>query len=160
MSTAAKPFTGRHMWLVIGSFFGVVIAVNIGMAVVASTSWTGLVVQNSYVASQEFEEKRIAHEAQVAAGWDAAFTYAEGTARLTIVDGAGKPVDLGVVTLTINRPVGGHDDQTATLARDSAGTYTAPLTLAAGVWDILIEADATPTGPFQLDERIAVEAAK
>ncbi len=37
------------------AFFGVIIAVNVTMATIAIASWTGLVVQNSYVASQEFE---------------------------------------------------------------------------------------------------------
>ena len=39
------------------AFFGVIIAVNVVMATLASTSWTGLVVENSYVASQEFNRK-------------------------------------------------------------------------------------------------------
>ena len=37
-------FTGRHMLLLTVGFFGVVAAVNVGMAVVSATSWTGLVV--------------------------------------------------------------------------------------------------------------------
>ena len=89
MSTAkSKGFTGFHMWMLALCFFGVIIAVNVTMATFAMRSWTGLVVDNSYVASQEFEEKRLAHEAQRAAGWDAVLTYRPGAARLVIVDGA------------------------------------------------------------------------
>ncbi len=55
MSAASKEFTGRHMWLLAVSFFGVIISVNIVMAVSAARTWTGLVVENSYVASQEFQ---------------------------------------------------------------------------------------------------------
>ncbi|HEY9013142.1 MAG TPA: FixH family protein [Devosia sp.] len=160
MSAQAKEFTGRHMWLVFGGFFGVIIAVNVGMAVVASTSWTGLVVQNSYVASQEFEDKRLAHEAQRAAGWQTRFDYEPGVATLVVVDGTGGPVDLGQVTLKVNRPVGGHDDQTVVLGRAAGGGYQAPLTLAAGVWDALVEAPDTPKGSFELHERFTAEAAK
>jgi nitrogen fixation protein FixH len=158
MSTAmqSKEFTGRHMWLVIGTFFGVIIAVNIGMAVVSSTSWTGLVVQNSYVASQEFEDKRIAHQAQQAAGWNASFTYVTGRAELTIVDGTGAPLHLGTVTLKINRPVGGHDDQAVTLERTTDGAYVAAVDLGSGVWDALVEAETTPEGRFELHERFSV----
>jgi nitrogen fixation protein FixH len=158
MSAArSQEFTGRHMWLLSIGFFGVVIAVNIGMAVVASTSWTGLVVTNSYVASQAFEEKRIAHENQLAAGWEASFTYSPGVAKLVIVDGAGKPVDLGPVTLKVNRPVGGHDDQAISLERAPNGGYAATLQLAGGVWDASVEAMETPKGPFELHERFSVE---
>lgn len=160
MTTQAQGFTGRHMWLAIGSFFAVVIAVNVGMAVVASTSWTGLVVQNSYVAGQDFEDKRLAHEAQQAAGWRATFSYAPGIARLVVVDGADRPLDLGPVTLKINRPVGGHDDRIVTLGRAPDGTYEASLTLAAGVWEALVQAADTSEGPFELHQRFSVGGAE
>ena len=55
--TAPKEFTGRHMLAIMLAFFGTIIAVNLVMAIFASRSWTGLVVKNSYVASQEFNEK-------------------------------------------------------------------------------------------------------
>lgn len=155
--SAPGEFTGRHMWFLIVGFFGVVIAVNIGMAVVSSTSWTGLVVANSYVASQEFEEKRLAHEAQLAAGWTSRFTYTPGLARLDLVDGAGRPVDLGPVTLKANRPVGGHDDQTVLLEQSADGSYAAAMTLGTGVWEVLVEATDTPKGPYELHERFSVE---
>lgn len=159
MTAARSPeFTGRHMWLLVIGFFGVIIAVNIGMAIVASTSWTGLVVSNSYVASQEFEDKRIAHEAQKAAGWQATFTYSPGIAKVVIVDGAGQPIDLGPVTLKINRPVGGHDDQAVSLERAPDGSYAATLKLTTGVWDALVQAAQTSKGPFELHERFTVGA--
>lgn len=153
-------FTGRHMWFLTLGFFGVVITVNVGMAIVASTSWTGLVVNNSYVASQEFEEKRLAHEAQAAAGWKAKLTYSPGIARLVIIDGAGQPVDLGDVTLQINRPVGGHDDQRIALERAPDGGYSASVDLASGVWEALVTALDTAKGPFELRERFGIEGAE
>ena len=52
------------------AFFGVIIAVNVVMATLASTSWTGLVVENSYVASQEFNRKAEESRAQAALGWN------------------------------------------------------------------------------------------
>lgn len=152
-------FTGKHMLALAVTFFGVIIAVNVTMAVVSSTSWTGLVVQNSYVASQEFEEKRIAHEKQQAAGWQASFTYAPGIARLIVKDGAGNPVDLGPVSVLINRPVGGHDDEKLTLGRSADGGYTATVTLGDGVWDAVATAD-TAMGPFELHQRFKVEGTK
>lgn len=160
MSKARAPqgeFTGRHMFVLIFSFFAVVFAVNIGMAVVSATSWTGLVVANSYVASQEFEDKRLAHEAQDAAGWESVFTHADGVATLRVVDAAGRPVDLGTVTLFINRPVGGHDDQTLTLERGAGGTYGAPLALGPGVWEAHLAAPATALGSYELHERFSTK---
>lgn len=152
-----RPFTGRHMWILALSFFGVIIAVNVGMATLAMRSWTGLVVNNSYVASQEFEEKRTAHQAQQAAGWQAILTYLPGIARLVIIDGARGPIDLGDVSLQINRPVGGHDDQTVSLEHKPDGSYEATVTLPKGLWEATVTAPKTALGPFELRERIRVE---
>jgi nitrogen fixation protein FixH len=143
------------MLLLASAFFGVIIAVNVGMSVLAYRSWTGLVVENSYVASQEFETKRIAHEKQLAAGWTSELTFENGMMRLNVLDGAGREVDLGTVSLLVNRPVGGHEDQTVTLKRGTSG-YTAALTLAPGVWDAAIDAPETSLGPYELYERFQV----
>ena len=155
--TIPGTFTGRHMLLVMLGFFGVVIAVNVVMAIAASVTWSGLVVQNSYVASQEFQAKRDALDRQKALGWAASFSYAPGSARFTIRDGAGNPVELGTVTLTLNRPVGTKDDQALTLERAPDGGYAAAVDLSSGVWEVLITADATAQGPFEFHQRITVE---
>jgi nitrogen fixation protein FixH len=153
----SRPFTGWHMWGLAIAFFGVIIGVNIWLAVVSATSWTGMVVTDPYVAGQQFETNRIAHEAQAAAGWVATFIYAPGVARLVIVDGANKPVDLGDVTVQINRPVGGHDDKTVTLEPSLAGGYEAAVELPSGFWEAVVTAPHTPKGPFTLTSRFHAE---
>ena len=52
----SRPFTGRHMAMILVAFFGVVIVVNLIMARYASSTFGGIVVENSYVASQEFNK--------------------------------------------------------------------------------------------------------
>lgn len=155
-SARRGEFTGRHMLLTIVAFFGVVIAVNITMAVISSVSWTGLVVQNSYVASQEFETRRLAHLAQQQAGWRASLGYAGGTALLEVRGADGSPIELGVPVLQINRPVGGHDDQAVTLVRRADGVYAGPVVLGPGVWEARVNIDDTPLGPFELHERFSI----
>jgi nitrogen fixation protein FixH len=49
-------FTGRRMAIVMITFFGVVIAVNLLMATLATRTFGGTVVDNSYVASQRFND--------------------------------------------------------------------------------------------------------
>ena len=49
-----KPFTGWHMTAILVGFFSTVIAVNVYMAHAAISTFGGTVVDNSYVASQEF----------------------------------------------------------------------------------------------------------
>jgi nitrogen fixation protein FixH len=152
-----RGFTGLHMWLLALAFFGVVIGVNVLMATLAFRSWTGLAVDNSYVASQQFEEKRLAHDAQTAAGWRATLSYLPGAARLVIVDGARQPVELGDVELRLNRPVGGHDDQVLRLERHGDGAYEATVDLPSGLWEATVTAHDTELGPFELRDRVRVE---
>src|SRR5690606_16942867 len=64
-----KTFTGRHMTLILVAFFGVVIAVNLVMATLASRTFGGLVVQNSYVESQKFNSYLEAARQDEALGW-------------------------------------------------------------------------------------------
>jgi len=51
---AARPFTGRKMAAIMVAFFAVVIIVNVYMAREASSTFGGVVVENSYVASQQY----------------------------------------------------------------------------------------------------------
>lgn len=157
MPQGSRRFTGRHMVILAISFFGVIIAVNVGMAALAMRSWTGLVVDNSYIASQQFEEKRLARESQRAAGWQATLSYLPGAARLVIVDGQRGPVELGDVLLKLNRPVGGHDDQAVSFERKEDGSYEAQIDLPTGLWEATVTAAQTVLGPFELRERIRVE---
>ena len=53
----SREFTGRHMLVIMVAFFSVIIAVNLTMAFFARSSWTGAVVENTYVASQQFNRK-------------------------------------------------------------------------------------------------------
>ena len=49
-----RRFTGRHMLVLMLAFFGVVVAVNLLMATLATRTFGGTVVDNSYVASQRY----------------------------------------------------------------------------------------------------------
>lgn len=66
-----KPFTGRHMALIMVGFFGVVVCVNFFMAHLASSTFTGVVVKNSYVASQHFNGWLDEARAERKLGWRA-----------------------------------------------------------------------------------------
>ena len=51
-----KAFTGRHAAMILVAFFGTVIGVNMVMASFALSTFGGTVVDNSYVASQHYNE--------------------------------------------------------------------------------------------------------
>jgi nitrogen fixation protein FixH len=64
-------FTGWHMMGILFAFFGVVIAVNLVMATLAVRTFGGTVVDNTYVASQEYNRWLAAADRQHELGWDA-----------------------------------------------------------------------------------------
>lgn len=155
MNTTAKPFTGWHMLAIICTFFGVVIAVNLTMAISASRTWTGLVVANSYVESQRFNEKQHTIAAQKRAGWTVETRHVDGRIVFEALDADGALLELEAVTAFVRRPVGGHDDATVVLVRDGTA-YVGDHDLAAGVWDITITTAATELGPIEYESRIVV----
>ncbi len=129
-----KEFTGKHMLAIMLSFFGVIITVNFFMAWQANSTWTGLVVKNSYVASQEFNEVTAAKEAQLALGWDASISNANGGFEIVLTDREGKAVHNVEAVADIGRPAHENEDQTLTLREASNGRFVADTELAPGLW--------------------------
>lgn len=66
---AFSKFTGWHMTGILVAFFGTVMAVNFTMARMAITSFGGTVVDNSYVASQQYNGWLNAAAQQEKLGW-------------------------------------------------------------------------------------------
>jgi nitrogen fixation protein FixH len=64
-----RRFSGRHMTAILIVFFGVVIAVNLTMATFATRTFGGVVVENSYVASQKYNDWLAAAERQQKLAW-------------------------------------------------------------------------------------------
>ena len=64
-----KRITGWHAAAALIAFFGVVIAVNVTMAAFAVRTFGGVVVENSYVASQKYNGWLEAARKQEQLGW-------------------------------------------------------------------------------------------
>ena len=138
-------FTGRRMVIFALGMFGMIIAVNLLLAVKAVGTFPGLEVRNSYVASQLFDRDRAA---QLALGWRVTPEYDGQIVTLAIVDAKGQPADVATMTATIGRPTQNRDDVTPHFTyRD--GVYAAPVTLAPGVWNIHLVATATDGTEFR-----------
>ena len=140
-SSEAKPFTGYHMIAIMVAFFAVIIAVNLVMAGFAAQSWTGLVVKNSYVASQNFNEKNEARLRQKQMGWQRRIQISDGTVTLRMTDASDGPAPVHSVDLTFRRPAYEGDDHRVSLTRQENGSYTAGHRLADGVWVVEVEAE-------------------
>lgn len=157
-----REFTGKHMLISILAFFAVVIGVNLTMAMLARRSWTGLVVENTYVASQQFNDKAKEGRAQAALGWRGSLTIAAGEVRYNLVDAQGKPVPLHSVRVLFRHPAYETEDQAVTLAASSGGApsttaeFTARHTPKDGVWIVEIDAEAGLAEPYRDVRRVIV----
>ncbi|MER9895420.1 FixH family protein [Mesorhizobium sp. M0119] len=151
-----REFTGRHMLLTILSFFGVVVGVNVTMATLASTSWTGLVVENTYVASQQFNKKAQQGRAQAALGWTGKLTIAGGEVRYSLTDAGGKTVAVHGVKVLFRHPAYEAEDKSVTLAAASGQIFAAHHIPKDGVWIVEIDADASLAEPYRDVRRIVI----
>ena len=128
----AKPaFTGRMFLAIMVAFFGVVIAVNITMARLASGTFGGTVVDNSYVASQQFNGWLAQARAQDKLGW--ATPVALDAARHVSVTVPGPGF---AISGSAHHPLGRAPDQALQFKADSAGHLVATTPLPAGRWQV------------------------
>ncbi|RKF21714.1 hypothetical protein D6851_06690 [Altericroceibacterium spongiae] len=139
-SPRPRPFTGKHMAAVLVLFFGTIITVNFTMARYATSTFGGIVVENSYVASQKFNGwlDEAAQEREL--GWDAVTTWRpDGRLALAL-----KNVPQGAVVTAIARhPLGHMADRPMRFTATPNGTYLSDGALPDGRWilRLAIEAD-------------------
>src|SRR5262245_37689321 len=110
-----REITGRQVLAGLVLFFGVVIAVNAVLAVMANTSWTGLVVENGYVASQKFNHDLAEARKQSALGWREAFGYRGGRLELILKDRNDLPLSDLSVSVKLERPSTDREDRVLAL---------------------------------------------
>jgi nitrogen fixation protein FixH len=132
-TTKHTGFTGRHMLLVMVGFFLTVFAANMTMVYFASKSWTGLVVKNAYVASQEFDAttKRLV---EAAARIHAQLQHDDGRLVARLTDADGKTVYADWLVVHLGRPSHEGEDQDIVLQAAGDGSYMAPVRLEKGQW--------------------------
>ncbi|SFL49934.1 FixH family protein [Shimia aestuarii] len=149
-----REFTGRHALMVFVGAFGVIIAVNLALAWNAVATFPGLEVKNSYVASQQFDEKR---DAQESLGWQVAARATGGLLILSITDAYGKPVEVAELDAVLGRATHVKDDVKPSFEFDGQ-FYVAPAELAPGNWNIRMTAKAKDGTMFQ--QRVVLNVIK
>ena len=137
--------TGKHVLAITMGAFSVIIAVNFLLAYKAVSTFPGLEVANSYVASQEFDAEKAA---QLELGWVLTPSYEGGEVRLAFADARGQSVTLGGLTVLIGRPTETRDDIRPEFARQD-GAYVAPAALSPGKWMMQVEAVALDGTAFR-----------
>ncbi|MEL6521877.1 MAG: FixH family protein [Pseudomonadota bacterium] len=128
---------GWHVLAMFGSAFGIIIAVNVTLALNAVASFPGLEVKNSYVASQSFDRDR---RAQQALDWEVDAWLQDDLLILRITrDGA--PVQAKFEQALLGRPTSVKADQALMFDFDGA-VYVAPVTAGPGNWNLRLKARA------------------
>ncbi|MGE3691264.1 MAG: FixH family protein [Novosphingobium sp.] len=129
-----STFTGKHMAAIMIAFFGLVIVVNLAMARLARSTFGGVVVENSYVASQHFNKWLDEARSEKALGWTAqASRTAQGGVILRL---SGLPAGDARVSATARHPLGRMADIDLAFVRRADGAYISSRPLPAGRWKV------------------------
>lgn len=148
------PITGRKFFLIFASFFVVIIAVNIKLAVSAVRTFPGLEVDNSYVASQSFDADRAS---QLALGWTIDARVQHDELHLSITDQNGQPVEVKSLSATFGRATTVRDDQTPEFVFDGE-IYRAAVVTRPGNWNLRFEATAADGTAFHQRVVVLIES--
>lgn len=153
-------FTGWHMLGVMVLFFGTIITVNVIMAWNAVSSWSGLVVPNTYVASQQFNGKAEAAKKRAASGITGKMTIEQDRIHFVVTHPSNASYQPDSVTLHFRRPVGESQNFDLPLSATGIGTFEALHEVPAGQW--IVESIATKDGEVIIHEgeRISIREAK
>jgi nitrogen fixation protein FixH len=137
-----SEFTGKHMAVIIVTGFLIIIAVNLFMATLAVRGFGGVIVQNSYVASQEFNDWLEAAERQEALGWTADLSLSDnrhlGVETKSVPDGSS-------VEAVARRPLGKPETTQLRFIEAVAGHHVSLEPLKPGRWIIRLTI-ASPNG--------------
>lgn len=131
-----KRFTGWHMLAIMVGFFGTVMAVNFTMASYALSTFNGVQVQNSYVASQKFNDWLAAAEAQEELGWEVAMTRRADGRLLVTTNGPGEAAQL---TAWARLPLGDEQDRFLAFERIGEASFVSTTSISAERWIVRLE---------------------
>jgi nitrogen fixation protein FixH len=146
-SSAARPITGRFVLIAVVSFFAVVIGVNVAMMHFAIATLPGTEVDSAYSASLAYQREIQAAHLQDQRDWNVdAHIEREGngTAHLSVGAKAhdGAPLTGLSISGRLERPTDRRGDQTFDVIESGGGGYRGTAHgVAAGQWDLVIEAD-------------------
>jgi nitrogen fixation protein FixH len=136
--------TGTHVFAGMAAGFGIIIAVNVTLAVQAIATFPGLETRNAYVASQRFEAER---DAQERLGWQAALTYDGDVLRLAVTDAAG-PVLPRIESAVLGRATHVSADRDPQFVA-VGDMMEAGIALTPGNWNLRLVARAEDGTPFR-----------
>ena len=163
MSMAAEAsgfrIKGWHVLVGMAGFFGLVIAVDVGMAVIAYRSYPGEVSAKPYEEGLAFNRTLAARAEERALGWQAkleATSIGSGQIRLraNIRDAAGQPVRGLKLSGLLERPATEAGRLQRTFTETRAGVYDATAPEVPGAWDLTLKGRDAQARPFEAQGRL------
>lgn len=145
--------TGKHVFAITAGAFAVIIGINVLLAVKAVSTFPGLEVDNSYVAGQDFNERKAAQEML---GWSMTPGYDKGRMTLAFRDPDGLPVAVEDLQVLVGRTTEASDDAFPVFAR-AGDLYAADLALGKGKWMVKVTARAADGTLFEQRSELYVK---
>lgn len=137
--------TGRKVLIIAVSAFGVIITANLTLAFNAVSTFPGLEVDNSFVASQNFNQELAE---QLALGWDVKARHEDGILTLSITDPEGQPVQVAHLDAVLGAATHVRADKVPEF-QFTDGAYRAPVDIGTGNWNIRLHAVAADGTEFR-----------
>ena len=150
-----RQFTGRHMLIILVSFFGVILLMNIVFAWLALGSWPGLLARNGFRASQSYNQQISEAQVQSDLNWRSEIVLVDGSLGLTITDSDGTPVTGLDVKATVGRPTHEGADRDYLLT-ETGRAYASPAALTDGIWTISVQGAREGNIIYRQDFRISI----
>ncbi|WP_109354230.1 FixH family protein [Sphingorhabdus sp. EL138] len=134
-----KNFTGYHATAMIVAFFVVVVAVNMVMARFAVSTFSGTLVDNTYVASQKYNTWLEEARKQQAHGWTSSKVIRlQEKVAMTVLKADNTQLEDAQIIAVAEHPVGRTDPITLHFKQDQTGTYISRGVLPEGRWKLRI----------------------
>ena len=128
-----RAFTGWHMAAIVVAFFAAVIGVNSLNAWLAGSTFGGVVVENSYVASQDYNRWLDEAKAEQALGWSEVTTWRPDGRVVVALKGA--PANAVIIAMA-RHPLGALPDRRLTFDVLANGHYLSRQALPEGRWTL------------------------
>lgn len=145
---------GRGVLAIAVAVFAVMLTPNIILAVTAARTFSGVVVADSYLASQDFDRLK---SAQVALGWAVTLDHDADALYLAFADASGHVVRPAGLAVTMGRPTTTREDRVIALTETPEG-YAGAAPMAPGHWRVEVTASAADGTAFRQSHDVWVKA--
>jgi nitrogen fixation protein FixH len=155
--------SGRTVLFSLIGFFAVVIGANVTMMTLAISTMPGTEVESPYLAGIKYNAEIASARAQEARGWHLTSHVdraGDGRAVMAIEarDRNGAPLTGLALSVKLARPTDQRADRVFTLGERTAGRYSGEASdVAAGIWDLEVEADRGSDRLFRSKNRITLD---